>query len=842
VPTERANGGRSSLRTRRTVAILVDYLTGDYQNGLINAAEAAARERDGNLMIVVGRALDAPSPAEATQNEIYRRLGRECTDGVIIGSGCIGIYTGPAGLADFAKSLAPVPRCSVSAHVPGIPSFVVSNLRGQEIIVSHLIETHGCRRLAYIRGPLESDEAQERFDGYAAALAAHQLELDPALVESGNFWVDSGAGAMQRLLDRGATFDAVVVANDYMALGAMDVLRSRGVRVPHDVVVTGFDDIPSARITGPSLTTVRQPLQQLGRLAVENIWRQLDGQPTDDRCELDVELVTRQSCGCAYRVLQARSSLVPPGPPRDAEEELRVATETLRLTMQQRVRVPMEACGGWADRLLDALGREFRGTAGSFLLELEDVLDRAQPDSDAIDEFNTVVGVLRSHFRHALTDGQQIRDLDDLWHAAILLVGSAATRSQVRSRFDADLVQEVLRLSVERVSTALSHSALTEALRDVLPTIGLRSCGISLYEDDTRRELRPFFAAVDGAGNVQAGQPFAAGKLVPDGFFPDDRRWSYVVMPLSFATDHLGVALFEAGVANPVYTMLREQIGAALKGASLHRAIVQQTTLRERAEHEQIQKEMLIAQRIQTAILPARMDAPGLDLAATMLPAVEVGGDYYDVLPTDTDCWIGIGDVTGHGLLAGLEMLMIQSIVAGMVKTLPRAEPSELVVALNSVLFDSVRHRLGRDDHATLTLIKYRRDGSLTFAGNHEEILIWRARSESMERVPTPGFWTGAIPEVSHLTTDAHTKLDDGDLFVLYTDGVTEAMNHRHEQFGIERLCAVVEQYHAEPPRRICTAVVEAVRAWAESLNDDVSVLVGRYSAPSQDSPEPSPR
>src|SRR5205814_931340 len=113
-----------------------------------------------------------------------------------------------------------------------------------------------------------------------------------------------------------------------------------------------------------------------------------------------------------------------------------------------------------------------------------------------------------------------------------------------------------------------------------------------------------------------------------------------------------------------------------------------------------------------------------IELAAHMLPAAEVGGDYYDVLPTDDGCWIGIGDVAGHGLNAGLVMMMVQSVVTALVQSNPKADPTDHVVRLNEVLFENIRHRLGRDEHVTLSLLRYSEDGSLRWAGAHENLLV----------------------------------------------------------------------------------------------------------------------
>jgi serine phosphatase RsbU (regulator of sigma subunit) len=339
--------------------------------------------------------------------------------------------------------------------------------------------------------------------------------------------------------------------------------------------------------------------------------------------------------------------------------------------------------------------------------------------------------------------------------------------------------------------------------------------------------LRCLFSRWDGEEHVLPTQPFPERELAPSRFWPD-KRWSYVLMPITFASQKLGVVLLEFGAAGTVYAMLREQIGAALKGAALHRAIVQETTRRERAERERLNREAELARQIQTAILPADERVAGLEWAGMMVPAYEVGGDYYDVLPTDTGCWIGMGDVAGHGLMAGLVMLMIQSMVAATVSQRPNASPSEIVVAVNALLRTNVRKRLRRDDHATMVLLHYENGGSVKFAGFHEEILVWRRQTAAWERLETSGVWVGAIDDIAHAMTDAEFTLHEGDLLVLYSDGAVEAMNARSEQFGVERLCGVVDSCVAESPQAICAAVVEHVRAWAPSQADDISILVAR--------------
>src|SRR5262249_11742848 len=135
---------------------------------------------------------------------------------------------------------------------------------------------------------------------------------------------------------------------------------------------------------------------------------------------------------------------------------------------------------------------------------------------------------------------------------------------------------------------------------------------------------------------------------------------------------------------------------------AMNRMVSELERSREELSHkERLEQEMEIAERIQTSILPRRLEAPGLEGAGVLRPATEVGGAYSDFLPHDGGCWIGIGDVAGHGLTAGLVMLMVQSIVAALTRVRRDATPADVVCILNEVLYDNIRHRLANDEHVT---------------------------------------------------------------------------------------------------------------------------------------------
>jgi DNA-binding LacI/PurR family transcriptional regulator len=172
----------------------------------------------------------------------------------------------------------------------------VDNVGGARAGVAHLV-ARGRRRIATISGPHDMGAGQDRLAGYRSALAAAGLAEDPDLVVEGDFSEISGLQATRDLLARRPDLDAVFAANDLMAIGALRALREAGRRVPEDVAVVGFDDAPLSRWTEPPLSTVRQPVDEMGREMAEMLIRLIAGVDTDahQSAVLPTELVVRAS-------------------------------------------------------------------------------------------------------------------------------------------------------------------------------------------------------------------------------------------------------------------------------------------------------------------------------------------------------------------------------------------------------------------------------------------------------------------------------------------------------------------------------------------------------------------
>lgn len=275
-------GGRShvmALILRQTPEqIASDAVLAETLRGLASAART-----QGFRVMVEPLAPDDPG-------ETYETLVRaQHADGLIIS----GPRSDDPRLHALVRDGFPVVLQGALADVE-VASVDVDNVLGARGAVDHLIAL-GHRRIACItNAPLVYTAAQERFEGYVAALAAAGIPLDPDLFEPGDFDAPSGHVAMRRLLER-ATFDAVFVASDVVALGAIGGLREAGLHVPRDVSLVAFDDIPLAGYFDPPLTTVRLPAFELGQAAGRALLERIADPAMTGRTLLGTELIVRAS-------------------------------------------------------------------------------------------------------------------------------------------------------------------------------------------------------------------------------------------------------------------------------------------------------------------------------------------------------------------------------------------------------------------------------------------------------------------------------------------------------------------------------------------------------------------
>jgi signal transduction histidine kinase/DNA-binding LacI/PurR family transcriptional regulator len=566
------DGARRRGRERPVLGMLTQDLLELVAEQWLGAVDGA-REQGCDLICFCGRALEAPG-FQKQANAIYDLVSAETVDGLIVWTSLLAINVGADRLAEFCGRFGPVPVVSVEQPLGQAPVVLMDNRRGMSAVVTHLIEEHGHRRIAFVRGPANHAGAGERYQGYRDALASHGLPEHPELVSApASAWVpEEAAAAVIRMLAEPEPPEAVVAANDDFAVAVLSALSAAGVRTPEDIAVVGFDDFANiytndfsfdsgtgdeagaARRTvnvsagALSLTTVHAPFREMGRCAVETLLALLRGEEVPPTVTVPTELVVRRSCGC--RPTAAHTA------PADPAAGGRY--EPLRQALTQRsAALPAD----WPDRLSAAFVGAARGDSPEpFLRLLEDLVQASLRGGESIENWCRVLYALRELVADASARAEEV------WLQAQLLLNESAERYW---RFGSVLAQkrnQIVREVGHELITAPDLGAIGPVLAGQLPRLGIPGCYLAVYESGPARSR--LLLGYEGGARVEVPADsvvFESVRLVPGGRLRREAPFSVVAAPVYFRDQQLGFVLFELGPRiGWMYAALQEQLGSAL--------------------------------------------------------------------------------------------------------------------------------------------------------------------------------------------------------------------------------------------------------------------------------------
>ena len=241
--------------------------------------------------------------------------------------------------------------------------------------------------------------------------------------------------------------------------------------------------------------------------------------------------------------------------------------------------------------------------------------------------------------------------------------------------------------------------------------------------------------------------------------------------------------------------------------------------------------EMEVAQEIQTLLLPRTPAVKGLTVAGRMVPASEVGGDYYDILNVAGEngrTFVAIGDVSGHGVSSGLTMMMARASLMGAIEANPTASLAELYCTLNRCICESLS-RMDLDMYMTFGLLEHLGEGRFVAVGRHLPILINRRVEKRVDEIDLEGAWLGMLEDLTpEMLPCVSFELAPEDMLVLYTDGVVEHGSDETEMFGPERFARFIEAASDKTPEDLIDSVMSALSAHEPVQDDDVTLLVLR--------------
>ena len=580
-----AKDNRNSLSSRRSIGLIADWFDEPYQLQSLQFTEAAAHQRGACLMSFPGGIPGSDKRSSNYRQAAFDLVGSDSVHGAILLAGTMVNEIGSKALEPLLSQLSGVPLCSVGVDVSNVPSIVIDNRTGIEQALKHLVEGHGCQRVAFIRGPVLNMEAESRFTAYQEALERAGMLFDEALVYNGDFLRASGELAAQHWLESQTLPDAIIAANDEMALGALDALTAADVRVPEEVKLIGFDDIEAARHANPPLTTVRQPSRDMMVTAVRTIMDQVQGRQVSQTQMLQTHLVVRESCGCEMLLTStgqgqhAESSPVTMNATDDFKALLMQREQTINLEFARAARGEFSSSPGWQMRLLGAFTEEVIGNDQAFVRVFRQLVkDTANSGADVARWHDVISGLRRLAIPCAAARNEQRALAEDLLQQARLVTANAVERAQAKKRFDLERFMRTLTDVSGALAASYGLQDLSECIHHQLPRLGITACYLAVHEPftfDREESADASRCVVAYDKNVPVpgarGSVFPTREVGPAELWPPERLYHFSVLPLFLKGRSMGYALLECRSGKgTVIEVVREQLSVALFGALLH--------------------------------------------------------------------------------------------------------------------------------------------------------------------------------------------------------------------------------------------------------------------------------
>ena len=535
---------RHQVRTRPTVGFLSTYSVYEgtaidgYAHTLLQGICAAARERDCNLFLGCGISLPASPRGSRTVWPVpgtgvdFVPVGPWNTDGLIVI---------PDDLSDvqfeYVQDLirSGYPVILTTAEKPG-PLVAVDNADGIRQAFDHLLQ-HGHRHIAFIAGKSgHGGDTAERLAAYREALRDAGIEEDARLIAFGEHRREDGRAAMQQILSSGVPFTAMLASNDLSCLGAMEVLRAAGRRIPDDVAVIGFDDILEARSHLPPLTTVRHPTFMLGYQTVLSLLDVIVGKQTGEtRMRVPTQLVIRQSCGCRPESTPI-TTLVPPRPSDLETTQTAIARAMAEATLVEAQHSTREDIKALCLSLVRALASSLESNdPGPFDVAMKHLFDWLEEHGEGAYAWHAALSTLRRRLPHlvSLVLEANLVFAGTVIDGARLEIGQQAQRQATDALLRHMEMANRLGLMTSQLLAAFDTSESADILAHHLPQLGIEHALVVLCssrEDDPLADCTVLLDA--GLPESGVGRQFPAREFPPLGLYPPDPALQLAILPL----------------------------------------------------------------------------------------------------------------------------------------------------------------------------------------------------------------------------------------------------------------------------------------------------------------------
>lgn len=516
-------------------------------------------------------------------------------DGLIIYTGAFSDYFDNNALKIYCNSLNSCPMICISRKVEGIKTILINNTTGIRETVQHLVKTHGAKTFAFVKGHCNHTESEDRFKAFTDELKVQELAIDPELVFYGQFSKESGASAAREILAMNKLPDAVLAVNDSTALGIINEFTKNHIRVPGDIYVVGFDDVPEAVNNVPSLTTVRQPLYTIGQLAIKSLFQFKNTKnsslfPSED-VFVTTKFIPRQSCGCVQEQMEdsglTRKTLNKQKnkPIKSRKQFVEFCTEMI---VEDCPEIEPAIARQWIEELFNCFKKDIQkydkeAAPKRFIDKLVSILVyhiSATGSATVWKDILIIFSTRWKNWRHTVEESPLIEDIIN--HSG-MIINDFILRIRLNDELQKDEKRTLIRNTMLSLITAFNIEKILNVLMVNLPTIGITECHMVIYgntlegisienlEIPETSQLVLSFNERKTLVDIGTTMRFETKSILPDSVWNTDSKKNYLLFPIVFEQRNYGYIIFQRAPGLPlyVYEELHIHIGNGLHGHNL---------------------------------------------------------------------------------------------------------------------------------------------------------------------------------------------------------------------------------------------------------------------------------
>ncbi len=748
----------------KTIGLIIDQLVYEYQAELWHGVCDMAQKAGCNLISYVGDTIDFEDATVMNNNKLYEYISNKRIDGAIVLISSVSSHVNKAGKIEFMRKIAErCPVVSVGDILEAYPSIGVDNHNGMFDAVNHLITRHGKRHIGFVGGPGNSDEASMRFDAYKAALKQNNIAYDERLYYEGNFVFKSGVEAIDAFTSRKVSFDAIVAASDWMAFGAIQQLKQLGYKIPEQIAVCGFDNVESAYVSTPPLSSVKQPVFEMGQKAITTIVDIIDKKPFDKKTVYPTEFIIRDSCGCLMSKTETEN---------DDENNVKNSN-----TSENSARKNLKA------QLIEKLHQDLaEGDGHEFLHFFNTAVDNVKRTEDITDYqkliFEIREDLLKPTAVKAANENQleefkkqkKIKHeavelfldkissytykIDEYFHRARLIVSRKAEQLQFVKYLDANNKSSQIISIGQNILTTYSRDYLFSIIKRDFPKVDIQSCSIVEYcEPDAApksENSKILYYYNKDRETSSTDEQFNTDLLVPDKYWPEESRspWIANAVPMSTQDGCVGYVLFESkNRFGLIYQSFASEIVSALKGIKIYE------------DHEKVSDSIQQrSRRINDLVTP---------MLESILQVANISGDEIQAIRNLSDMTAaGLSQLKSANDIIAKAAASINQML-NMIDMIEDVSANINILALNASIESARAGTYGLGFQVIAEEIKHLSDTTATNTKNMSEVLrsvvsnIEESSSASQENYQVFAKVQDHVEQVTKLLTNVTNKMNE---------------------------------------------------------------------------------